>query len=166
MFRLCMRIPLGESVPLQCVYSLPPSLSPLLLSPPPCSSHHTPSFQLTQPTAQQGLGLSTTTEVCGSQPQMSGVHFMGRIMKPEMNYSVGVCSCMWWPAVWLSLYRGCGDWEAFYLTEISGQTRVYFPVPTPSPQLLFLSASSTEKGGEGEGRRGEGRRGRRGAGLC
>ena len=116
MFRLCMRIPLEESVPLQCVYSLPPSLSPLLLSlaplllsPPPCSSHHTPSFQLTQPTAQQGSGLSTTTEVCGSQPQMSGVHFMGRIMKPEMNYSVGVCSYMWWPAVWLSLYRGCGD---------------------------------------------------------
>lgn len=72
----------------------------------------------------------------------------------QRNYSVGVCSYMWWPAVWLSLYRGCGDREAFYLTEISGQTQVYFPVPTPSPQLLFLSASSTEKGGEGEGRRG------------
>ena len=115
MFRLCMRIPLEESVPLQCVYSLPPSLSPLLLSlaplllsPPPCSSHHTPSFQLTQPTAQQGSGLSTTTEVCGSQPQMSGVHFMGRIMKPEMNYILWVhvhvcggqlCGCLYREAV-------------------------------------------------------------------
>ena len=70
-------VPLGygwDSVPLQCVHSLSPSLSSPLLSPPSYSSLNTPSFQWTQPTAQQGLGLSTTTEVCGNQPQVSGVY--------------------------------------------------------------------------------------------
>ena len=50
-----------------------------------------PSFQWTQPTAQQGLGLSTTTEVCSNQPQVSGVYFMGSVMKMILWVCVHVC---------------------------------------------------------------------------
>ena len=159
MFRLCMRIPLEESVPLQCVYSLPPSLSPLLLSPPPCSSHHTPSFQLTQPTAQQGSGLSTTTEVCGSQPQMSGVHFMGRIMKPEKLF----CGCMFIyvvaSCVAVSIERLWWLRSFLFNRNFGTNTGIFFLFLLLHHSYCSLvqvaqRREEREKGEEGEGRRG------------